>query len=94
MRRLFERVRADTSSPMDRIVHAAVARGCDSLVRDEAFELSDVVLAAASNVPTPEGFAALSEGSMLPEVKLCLKALAGLVRTLYKVSATPTVSRP
>jgi hypothetical protein len=84
VRRLFERVRADSSSPMDRIVHAAVARGCDSLVRDEAFELSDVVLAAAANVPTPEGFAALSEGSMLPEVKLCLKALAGVVRTLYK----------
>ena len=39
VRKLFERVRADTSSPMDRIVHAAVARGCDSLVRDEAFEL-------------------------------------------------------
>jgi len=85
VRRLFERIRADTSSPMDRIVHAAVARGCDSLVRDEAFELSDVVLAAASNVRTPEGLAALSEGSMLPEVKLCLKALAGLVHTLYKV---------
>ncbi len=84
VRRLFERVSADTSSPMDRIVHASVARGCDSLVRDEAFELSDVVLAAAANVPTPEGFAALSEGSMLPEVKLCLKALAGLVRTLHK----------
>ncbi|MFT3928157.1 MAG: serine/threonine-protein kinase [Myxococcales bacterium] len=84
IRRLFERVRDDASSPMDRIVHASVARGCDSLVRDEIFELSDVVLAAAANVPTPEGFAALSEGSMLPEVKLCLKALAGLVRTLFK----------
>jgi len=86
VRRLFERVQMDAPSAMDRIVHAAVARGCDSLVRDEAFELSDVVLAASTHIPTPEGFAALSEGSMLPEVKQCLKALASLVRTIFKVS--------
>ncbi len=82
VRRLFERVRDDSTSPMDRIVHAAVARGCDSLVRDEALELSDVVLAAAAHVPKQEGFAALSEGSMLPEVKHCLKALANLASAL------------
>jgi hypothetical protein len=85
VRMLFERVERDAPSAMDRIVHAAMARGCDGLVRDEVFELSVVVLAAASHVPTPEGFATLSEGSMLPEVKLCTKALASLVRTLYKV---------
>lgn len=85
VRKLFERVRADSPSPMDRIVHATVARGCDSLVREETFELSDVVFGAATYVPTPEGFAALSEGSMLPEVKQCLKALAAMVRTLHRV---------
>jgi hypothetical protein len=85
VRLLFDRVAHDAPSAMDRIVHAAMARGCDGLVRDEVFELSDVVLAAASHVPTPEGFATLSEGSMMPEVKLCTKALASLVRTLYKV---------
>lgn len=93
VRRLFERVQIDAPSAMDRIVHAAVARGCDSLVRDEIFELSDVVLAASSHVPTPEGFAALSEGSMLPEVKQCLKALSSLVRTLFKVSTDLTGQR-
>lgn len=84
VRRLFERVREDASSPMDRIVHAAVARGCDSLVRDELLELSDIVLAAAAHVPKQEGFAALSEGSMLPEVKHCLKELANLAGALTK----------
>ena len=83
VRTLFERVERDSSSAMDRVVHAAVARGCDSLVRAELFELSDVVLSAASHVMTPEGFSALSEGSMLPEVKNCLGALSGLVRALH-----------
>ena len=82
---LFSRVERDAPSAMDRIVHAGIARGCDGLVREEVFELSDVVLAAASHIPTPEGFAALSEGSMLPEVRQCAKALSSLVRTLYKV---------
>jgi hypothetical protein len=81
---LFERAQQDAPSAMDRIVHATAARGCDSLVRDETFELSDIVLAAATFVPTPDGFAALSEGSMLPEVKQCTKALAALARTLNK----------
>jgi serine/threonine protein kinase len=83
VRALCERVERDSSSAMDRVVHAAVARGCDSLVRGEIFELSDVLLSVASHVMTPEGFSALSEGSMLPEVKHCLRALTALVRTLH-----------
>ncbi|HEX6242233.1 MAG TPA: hypothetical protein VFZ61_15085, partial [Polyangiales bacterium] len=83
VRTLSERVSRDTSSAMDRVVHAALVRGCDSLVRGEVFELSDVVLTAANHVITPEGFAALSEGSMLPEVQHCLAALADLVQTLH-----------
>jgi len=93
VRMLFERVRLDGPSAMDRIVHAAIARGCDSLVRDDLFELSDVVLSASAHVPTPEGFAALSEGSMLPEVKQCLKALSSLVRTLFRVTQDLTGQR-
>lgn len=87
VRTLCARVECDSSSAMDRVVHAAVARGCDSLVRGEIFELSDVLLSVASHVMTPEGFSALSEGSMLPEVKHCLRALAALVRALH---AAPT----
>jgi hypothetical protein len=83
VRTLCERVARDTSSAMDRVVHAALARGCDSLVRGDAFELSDVIFTAANHLITPEGFAALSEGSMLPEVQHCLRALAALVQTLH-----------
>jgi hypothetical protein len=90
VRVLCARVECDSSSAMDRVVHAAVARGCDSLVRGEIFELSDVLLSVASHVMTPEGFSALSEGSMLPEVKHCLRALAALVRALH---APPAVAR-
>jgi hypothetical protein len=93
LRLLLERVREDAPSAMDRIVHAAIARTTDCLVRTETFELSDAVLAAASYVPTPEGFAALSEGSMLPEVKQALKLLASLVKTLHKVSYDLTGQR-
>lgn len=84
VRTFFERIQLDAPSSMDRIVHASVARGCDSLVRDEMFELSDVVLSASAYVPTREGFGALAEGSMMPDVKQTLKALSALVRTLHR----------
>ena len=83
VRLLLSRVERDASSAMDRIVHAALARAADGLVRDETLELSDVLLGAACHVPTYEGFAALSEGSMLPEPKQCFKALALLGEALH-----------
>lgn len=77
---LCTRVTSDASSAMDRIVHASLARGVDALVRDEQLELADAVLCLALTVPLPEGLAVVSEGSLLPDLKRPLRALAGLMQ--------------
>ncbi len=78
VRQLCERVAADAPSPMDRIVHGALARGVDALVRGELLELADVVLCLASAVPLPEGLLALAQGCLLPDLKRSLRALSML----------------
>jgi hypothetical protein len=79
---LYERVALDSSSAMDRIVHAALSRGVDALVRDELLESGDVLICSASAVPTPEGLFALAEGCLLPDLQKPLRALAELLETL------------
>lgn len=79
VRVLFRRAHEDVPGPLARVVCATVARGCDALVREEAFEISDVLLAAAFQVQDPKGISTLSEASMVPEIKTCLGALAKLV---------------
>jgi hypothetical protein len=79
---LCRRVERDESSAMDRIVHAGLARAVESLVRDEAFEASDVLLCYARYVPTAHGVLALADASMLPEVRGMLRLLARLMRAL------------
>ena len=88
---LYERVALDSSSAMDRIVHAALSRGVDALVRDELLETGDVVLCSASAVPTPEGLATLAEGCLLPDLRQPLRALSELLQALTG-SATGTVA--
>lgn len=79
---LFERVMHDRSSAMDRIVHAALARGMDALVRADVLEPSDAMLCAGSAVRAPEGLRALSEGCLLDSLRRPLFALAELVAAL------------
>jgi hypothetical protein len=78
VRALGERVAADPSSAMDRVVHATLARGIDALVRAELLELSDAFLNVAFMVPRPEGQLALAEGCLIPELKRSLHALFSL----------------
>lgn len=77
---LCMRVAQDESSAMDRIVHTSLARVVDALLRDEQLELADVVLSLASAVSLPEGLMVVAEGSLLPDLKRTLRALAGLMQ--------------
>jgi hypothetical protein len=88
VRRLAARVAADAPSAMDRVVHAALARGVESLLRSETFELSDALLCLAQAVPRSEGLFAVSEGCLLRELKQGLRALATLLQALER-DATP-----
>ncbi len=80
VRALCERVARDRASAMDRIVHAALGRGVDALLRDELLELGDVLLCLAGTVPLAEGVVAIAEGSLLPAVPRTLRALAVLMQ--------------
>jgi hypothetical protein len=75
---LLNRVRKDVASPLRRAVLACLARAFDALVREEVFELSDVLLCAALHVRDPRDIATLAEASMMPELSRALSALARL----------------
>ncbi len=80
VRTLLNRVRRERSSMLSRAVMACLSRAFDALVREEAFELSDVVLCASLYVRNPDYIATVAEASMVPELNSALSALATLVR--------------
>jgi hypothetical protein len=79
-RALLNRVRRENSSVLSRAVIACLSRAFDALVREEVFELSDVVLCASLYVRSPEFIATLAEASMVPELNRGLTALSVLVK--------------
>ncbi len=82
-RALLGRAHGDPpSSPLRRTVCAALARSCDSLVRDEICELSDILVAVSSSVRGADALQILAEASMAPEVKDMFKAAADVARAL------------
>ncbi len=76
---LIHRVREDASSPLERVVKAAAARGCDALLREEVGELSDIVLTIIENVRNVETFRTMAEASMVPEMENVFRAYALLM---------------
>ena len=82
---LCDRVAHDRASAMDRIVHAALARGVDALLRDEVLELGDMMLCLAGAVPLGEGLSVVAECSLLPELTHVLRALSALMQDLSEV---------
>lgn len=77
---LLDRARADAPSPLRRVVCAALARSQDALVRDEICELSDVLVAAADNVPNVHDLTTLAEASMMTDFQRAVGAYAELLR--------------
>ncbi|MDB4989350.1 MAG: serine/threonine protein kinase [Myxococcaceae bacterium] len=80
VRVLLNRVRKDAASPLRRAVLACLARAFDALVREEVFELSDVLLCACLYVQDPRDVATMAEASMMPELSRSLAALGQLAQ--------------
>ena len=77
---LLNRVRHDPESSLRRTLCAATARTCDALVREDIADVSDVVLAAAKQVPHLDDLQTMAEASMVPEIESALRAYAKLQR--------------
>ena len=75
---LLNRVQHDPKSSLRRTLCAATARTFDALVREEITDVSDVVIAAASQVPHPDDLKMMAEASMVPEIEDSLRAYAKL----------------
>ncbi len=76
---LLARARDDAPSPLRRIVHAAAARSCEALLREEIAELSDVLIAVVSHLSSESDLTTFAEASMMPEVENVFRAYASLV---------------
>ena len=83
---LLGRVREDHPNPLRRALCASAARASDALVRMEAAEVSDIVLAAGRMAQTPADLQTMAEASMVPDIESALRAYANLVKT---VDGTP-----
>ena len=76
---LLERIREDAPSPLRRTVCAALARGCDAVVREELCELSDVFIAVTMSISDPEALSILGEASMEPAFKRLMREYVELL---------------
>ncbi len=93
-RMLLARARDDVPSPVRRIVHAAAARACEALLREEEAELSDVFVAVVSHLQTEDDLATFAEASMMPETESLFRAYASVVeRTERNARVTSARSR-
>jgi len=88
VRMLLGRTQHDATSPLRRIVCAALARALDASMRDDVCELSDALVAVADHVPHAHDVATLSEASMMPEFQRSLAAYAQLLRVCERAEPT------
>jgi hypothetical protein len=88
VRMLLHRAQYDATSPLRRIVCAALARALDASMRDDVCELSDALVAVADHVPNAHDVVTLAEASMMPEFQRSLTAYAQLLRVCEKAEPT------
>ena len=91
-RMLLTRTRQETT-PLRRAVLACLARAFDALVREEVFELSDVILCAALYLHDPSDIGTLAEASMVPDLSQALAKLAELADRTLRVADSVTVRK-
>ncbi|HEY0709379.1 MAG TPA: protein kinase, partial [Polyangia bacterium] len=94
LRVLLDRLESDPPSPLRRTLCASLARACDSLVRDELCELSDILIAIAGKIRAAADLDVLAEASMAPEVKEMFRASAEVARALQAVPAQTPAGAP
>lgn len=86
---LLSRVRHGKSRTLRRAVCATAARAFDSLVREDACEVSDVILVAGQAVQESSDLLTMSEAAMLPDLVESLEAYARLDRTVKSKDRSP-----
>ena len=84
VRQLMARAAADHSS-LRRAVWAALTRAGDALLRDEAAEITDLLIAWTTAFPDDD-FAIVREASMIPEVGAVFEAYARLQQATWAAS--------
>jgi hypothetical protein len=75
---LLNRIQQDAPGSLRRTLCAAAARTCDALVREDAADVSEILMAAAQHVSQIDDLKTMSEASMVPEVESALRAYAKL----------------
>lgn len=93
VRTLLGRMGEEKQSALGRVLCATLGRAFDALVREEVFEISDVILTAAKRVPTEEGLTTLAEASMVPPLEGALFAYAWLTATAADAGTSPAARR-
>lgn len=94
LRVLLARSRDDAPSPLRRIVHAAAARACEAMMREDLGEISDVLIAVVSHLSSEHDLSTFAEASMLPEAENLFRAYASLIeRTERSARMTSARSR-
>lgn len=88
---LLGRVKNDAPSPLRRTVCATLARVLDALVREELYELSDVFLAATSEISNVHDLTILSEASTVPDLELALRNHVTLLKRLDRSAPLASV---
>jgi hypothetical protein len=84
---LLQRVQRDVSSPARRTIWATLSRVCDAVVREEIFEVSDVLVGIASCTSNAAELEILAEASMAPELKGLVTAYARAARAAEHLTA-------
>lgn len=92
LRILLARSRDDAPSPLKRIVHAAAARSCEAMMREDLGEISDVLIAVVSHLSSEQDLETFAEASMLPEAENLFRAYASLIERTER-SARMTTAR-
>ena len=92
VRVLLARARDDAPSPLKRIVHAAAARACEAMLRDDIGDLSDVLLMVVTHLRSENDLTTFAEASMMPETEQLFRAYASLIERTER-SARVTMAR-
>lgn len=94
VRILMARARDDAPSPLRRVVHAAAARACEAMLRDDIGDLSDVLLMVVTHLRSENDLTTFAEASMMPETEALFRAYASLIeRTERSARVTQARSR-
>lgn len=78
-RLLLDRAATDAPSALRRIVHAASARACEAVLREEEAEICDVFVAVVTHLRTEDDLTTFAEASMMPETENLFRAYATVI---------------